>query len=331
MAAAAFAEDVQRVAGTRPQMLSSLPAHPPRQLVIAGVIGHSPEIDRLNASGQLHTELIAGKWESALITVVAHPLPGVERALVVAGSDRRGVAFALFTISRQVGVSPWVWWADVPVHKRGAVVIQAAQFVQREPSVKYRGIFLNDEDWGLRPWAAKKMDPELHNIGPHTYVRIFELLLRLHANTLWPAMHPGTLAFNAVPENARLADDWGIVMSSSHSEALLRNNVGEWDEKRDGPWNYQVNREAIDRYWEHRLKENGRYENFYTIGMRGVHDSGLEATGSTEVKARLVEDVMTSQRKLLRKYVNPDIEDVPQVLWLYKESLGAISRRDACA
>ena len=195
--------------------------------------------------------------------------------------------------------------------------------------MQYRGIFFNDEDWGLRPWAAKKMDPAVDNgkgnIGPNTYQKVFELLLRLHANSLWPAMHPGSLAFNAVPENAKLADKWGIVMGSSHSEALLRNNVGEWSEKAppagDGPWNYQTNSAAMIAYWDKRLQENGMYENFYTVGLRGVHDSGLEATGSPQVKAKLVEDVMTEQRKLLAARVNPDVAKIPQIIWLYKESL----------
>jgi len=169
------------------------------------------------------------------------------------------------------------------------------------------------------------MDPTLHNIGPHTYNRVFELLLRLHANSLWPAMHPGTLPFNAVPENAQLADKWGIVMGSSHSEALLRNNVGEWNEaappKGDGPWNYQLNRPAMDAYWDKRLAANGRYENFYTVGLRGVHDTGLEATGDDTVKARLVEQAMADQRAILAAHSNAPLNKVPQVIWLYKESL----------
>jgi hypothetical protein len=320
-AAEAFSSDVERVSGGRMRILKALPAHPPTELVIAGVIGHSAAIDRLRQNGKIQTASIEGKWESALTTVVLDPMPGVRKALVVTGSDRRGVAFALFTLSRQMGVSPWNWWADVPVKPHRAVYVDAASHLQGEPSVRYRGIFLNDEDWGLRPWAAKTMDPVTGNIGPNTYARVFELLLRLHANTLWPAMHPGTLAFNALSENARLADRWGIVMGSSHSEALLRNNVGEWNEKRDGPWNYQTNRAPIDKYWETRLQENGRYENFYTVGMRGVHDSGLEASGSIADKASLVEQVMKSQRVLLRKHVDEKVETIPQVIWLYKESL----------
>ncbi len=323
LATAAFASDVERVTGTRPRIVSEMPATGP--VVVVGIAGHSAELKRLTATGKLDTAAIEGKWESALTIVVDAPAPAVSRSLVVAGSDRRGAAFALFALSRAMGVSPWNWWADVPVAHHASVYIDAKNAVQPEPSVQYRGIFLNDEDWGLRPWAAKKMDPELGNIGPHTYNRVFELLLRLHANSLWPAMHPGTLAFNAVPENARLADAWGIVMGSSHSEALLRNNVGEWSEaappKGDGPWNYQLNRDAMDAYWEQRLETNGRYENFYTVGLRGVHDTGLEATGDDLVKARLVEQAMADQRALLAQHVNADLGKVPQVIWLYKESL----------
>jgi hypothetical protein len=316
-----FADDVQRVTGKRPAVIHALPQPAPAELIIAGVLGHSAILDRLERAGKLDARVIAGKWESALTVVVEHPLPGVRRALIVAGSDRRGAAFALFTLSRQMGVSPWYWWADVPVARHDAIYVDQVLHQQCEPSIRYRGIFLNDEDWGLRPWASAKMDPALGNIGPHTYERIFELLLRLRANTLWPAMHPGTLPFNAIAENARLADKWGIVMGSSHSEALLRNNVGEWDEKRDGPWNYQTNRPAIDTYWEKRVRENGSFENFYTVGMRGVHDSGLEATGTAEQKARLVEEVMDSQRRILAAHLDKDLTKIPQVIWLYKESL----------
>jgi hypothetical protein len=325
----AFAADIERVTGIKPRILHSLTQQVPEDIILVGIAGHSADLRRMELRGEISTSAIQGKWEAALTTVLEQPTPepaqGLHHLLVVAGSDRRGTAFALFTLSRQMGVSPWYWWADVPVQHHENVTVHAHNALQAEPSVQYRGIFLNDEDWGLRPWAAGKMDPDLKNIGPHTYAHVFELLLRLHANSLWPAMHPGTLAFNAVAENAKLADQWGIVMGSSHSEALLRNNVGEWSEaappKGDGPWNYQTNRRAMDAYWDRRLVENGRYENFYTVGLRGVHDTGLEASGSTEDKARLVEQVMKDQRDLLAKHVNPDVTKVPQVIWLYKESL----------
>lgn len=329
VAANTFADDVERVTGVRPQVLSSLGGPLPAEMILVGALGQSPAIDALVHARRLDVSQVAGRWEAAVTEEVAAPLPGVKRALVIAGSDRRGAAFALFAISRAMGVSPWYWWADVPVAKHAAVFVTAGEHIQPSPSVQYRGIFFNDEDWGLRPWAAKKMDPAVDNgkgnIGPRTYEKVFELLLRLHANSLWPAMHPGSLAFNAVPENARLADKWGIVMGSSHSEALLRNNVGEWSEKAppagDGPWNYQTNSAAMIQYWDKRLQENGKFENFYTVGLRGLHDSGLEATGSTAVKAKLVEDVMAEQRKLLAARVNPDVAKIPQVIWLYKESL----------
>jgi hypothetical protein len=323
----AFASDLERVTGIKPRILHTLDQPLPEDLILVGIAGHSPELNLMQVRSEIDTAQIQGKWESALTTVIEHPAPakGVRRLLVVVGSDRRGAAFALFTLSRQMGVSPWYWWADVPVAHHETLTVHAHNEIQAEPSVQYRGIFLNDEDWGLRPWAAEKMDPHLKNIGPHTYDHIFELLLRLHANSLWPAMHPGSLPFNAVPENARLADKWGIVMGSSHSEALLRNNVGEWSEaappKGDGPWNYQTNRNAMDAYWDKRLAVNGKFENFYTVGLRGVHDTGLEATGSPEVKARLVEQAMNDQRAILARHVNPDVTKVPQVIWLYKESL----------
>jgi hypothetical protein len=329
VAAAAFATDVAQVTGVKPRMLTSLKGPLPANLIVVGVLGKTPEFDKLRAAKHLVTTAIDGQWEAAETVTILNPpatvLRGVKQALVIAAPDRRGAVYALFQISREMGVSPWTWWADVPVAHHTAVYVRPGLHVQPSPSVQYRGIFLNDEDWGLRPWAAKKMDPAVDNgkgnIGPHTYERIFELLLRLHANSLWPAMHPGSLAFNAVPENARLADKWGIVMGSSHSEALLRNNVGEWNEKTDGPWNYQTNADAMNAYWDKRLEVNAKFENFYTVGLRGVHDSGLEATGTPEVKAKLVEDVMAEQRKLLAARVNPDIAKIPQIIWLYKESL----------
>lgn len=332
-AAEAFAGDVERVTGIRPALLTSLKAPLPAQLILVGVVGKTSEFDQLQKQHRLETAAIDGKWEAAETLVISNPpaalLPGVKSALIVAGSDRRGTAFALFAMSRAMGVSPWYWWADVPVAKHRAIYVSPGLHTQAPPSVQYRGIFLNDEDWGLRPWAAKKMDPAVDggkgNFGPHTYEHIFELLLRLHANSLWPAMHPGSLAFNAIPENAVLADKWGVVMGSSHSEALLRNNVGEWSEaappRGDGPWNYQKNADAMNAYWDKRLQVNGKYENFYTVGLRGLHDSGLQATGSAEVKARLVEGAMTKQRQLLEERVNRNVATLPQVIWLYKESL----------
>lgn len=318
-AAAAFAKDIQKVSGRVPISLDQNPRR--GQVIIVGTLEHSVPIKTLVRAGALDASRIQGRWEASLVTVVRNPFPGVQSALVIAGSDPRGAAFALFDLSRAIGISPWTWWADVPVHRHTSCYISTATHIQDSPAVQYRGIFINDEDWGLRPWAAKKMDPEINNIGPKAYARVFELLIRLHANTLWPAMHPGSTPFHDIAENSIEAKKWGIVMGASHSEALTRNNVGEWNVKRDGPWNYQSNSAAIKKYWAEGLARNGRFENVYTVGMRGQHDSGLEATGDLQVKARLVEKIISDQQALLQKYVNPDLTKVPQVIWLYKESI----------
>jgi len=311
-----FADDVQRVTGKRPEVLRAVSSGTRSRVVIVGVEGKSEGLETIAKTMHMPLERVRGKWESAITT---QSVDG--RRLLVVGSDRRGAAYALFALSKAMGVSPWYWWADVPVMHHDGVYVTAKDSVMTEPSVQYRGIFLNDEDWGLRVWAAKKMDPELKNIGPKTYAHVFELLLRLHANTLWPAMHPGTRAFNADGENAAEADSWGVVMGASHSEVMLRNNVGEWDRAKDGPWNFQTNAEHMTSYWDERLKSNGKYENVYTVGLRGQHDSGLEAKGTPEEKAKLVSHVMDVQRALIAKDITPMVATVPQVIWLYKESL----------
>ena len=167
------------------------------------------------------------------------------KALLIVGSDNRGTAYGVFDISERIGVSPWYWWADViPKNIRNCHSI-SDEYVSNPPSVKYRGIFLNDEDWGLQPWAAKTFEPETGDIGPKTYAKIFELLLRLKANLIWPAMHPSTKAFYHYPVNKKVAADYCIVIGSSHAEPMLRNNVGEWDLKSMGDFNYLTNKEKF--------------------------------------------------------------------------------------
>src|SRR6185369_1060922 len=208
------------------------------------------------------------KWESFQIETVNNPFPNVENALVITGSDRRGTAFGVYEMSQKIGVSPWVWWADVAPEIRENLIVTGGKFVSLEPSVKYRGIFLNDEDWGLNPWASKTFEPETGNIGPKTYAKIFELLLRLKANTCWSAMHEVTKPFNEIPQNAQTADDYAIVMGSSHAEPMLRNNVGEWKDNKE-KYNFVSNESGVVNYWEERVKTNGKFENIYTLGMRG--------------------------------------------------------------
>ena len=319
IAARDFAADVERVTGAMPELVTG-PGAPSAPAVLVGTLGRSRLIDELARRGKLDVREVRGKWETFLITTVADPLPGLSRALVVVGSDRRGTAFGVYELSQQIGVSPWYWWADVPPKKSPSLFVRAGAVRMGPPSVKYRGIFLNDEDWGLHPWAARTYEPETGDIGPKTYARVFELLLRLKANTVWPAMHPTTKAFNLYPENKVVADDYAIVMGSSHAEPMLRNNVSEWTAP-SSDYNYVDNAEGVRRYWEERVAENARYENVYTIGMRGVHDSGIMGARTVEDQVRLLERIFADQRALLAKHVDPDPARVPQVFTAYKEVL----------
>lgn len=319
IAAAYLASDIERVTGKVPPV-----THADTQqidaAVIIGTLGRSPMIGRIAGSGKLDTSKIRGKWESFIIATVERPLPNVKRALVIAGSDRRGTAFGVYELSQMIGVSPWHWWADVTSAKKADLILSAGAILSREPSVKYRGIFVNDEDWGLQPWAAKTFEPETGDIGPKTYAKVFELLLRLKANTLWPAMHEVTRPFNSIPGNAQVADDYAIVMGSSHAEPMLRNNVGEWKADKD-TYNFVTNAEEVTRYWEERVKDNSRYENIYTIGMRGIHDSPILGTKSQAERIPLLEKIFSVQRGLIAKHVNPNVETVPQIFCPYKEVL----------
>ena len=206
-------------------------------------------------------------------------------------------------MSRRIGVSPWYWWADVTPAHRDAIYIAPDRVQIGPPAVKYRGIFINDEMWGIRPWAAKNFAPdEGLGLGPKTYARIFELLLRLRANYLWPAMHQQTTPFNCYPQNKIVADDYAIVMGSSHIEPMLRNNIAgaEWDREGGGEWNYQTNAAAIRDYWARRLQANGKYENVYTLGMRGKDDEPMKFGGTMPEKIALMERIFADQREPAR-------------------------------
>jgi hypothetical protein len=236
------------------------------------------------------------------------------------GSDRRGTAYGAYELARAIGVSPWAWWADLPPRHRDALWLEAGLHRFGPPSVKYRGIFLNDEDWGLYPWAAQTYDPAYGNIGPRTYQRVFELMLRLKANTLWPAMHKTTRAFNADPANARLADSYGIVMGSSHAEAMLRNNVGEW---KDDParFNYATNRAGVRAYWDERARINAGYESLWTVGLRGLHDTGMVGAPTMAARQALLDQAIADQRAILDAHVPGGAARAGQIFVPYKEVL----------
>lgn len=320
IAADLLAGDVERAAGVKSKIVDSASGQE-ASLILVGTIGQSAIIDDLIKRQKLDVQKIQGQWESFIVTTVTDPLPGVKSALVVVGSDRRGTAYGALSISETIGVSPWTWWADVPVTKRKTLVVSAALHQEGPPSVKYRGIFINDEDWGLQPWAAKNYEPESKDIGPKTYARVFELLLRLRANYCWPAMHECTRAFNMFPDNKRVADDYAIVMGSSHAEPMLRCNVSEWPHDQAKLWNPITNLPGILDYWEQRVKENGQYENTWTVGMRGIHDSGMPGGGTLDEKRERLEKIIGLQRDMLAKHVNPDPARVPQMFCPYKEVL----------
>jgi len=319
-----FAADIDRVSAQKPTIREQVQAASP-SCVLIGTLDQSHFIQRLIKSKKIDVSDIRGQWESCLIQVVDRPFSGVQRALVVAGSDRRGTAYGVLELSKQMGVSPWHYFADVPPKRKDAILIKAGRFVQGSPSVKYRGIFINDEMWGLRPWAMNTLAPaEGKGIGPTTHRKIFELLLRLKANFLWPAMHQQTKPFNCYEENRVVADAYGIVMGSSHIEPMLRNNMGgaEWDrEYPDEPWDYVKNREHIYAYWEKRIKENGRYDNVYTLGKRGKDDHA-----GSDITVPVLEQIFADQREILTMWVNQDIEQVPQVLIPYTEVLGLYNK-----
>src|ERR1700723_2895773 len=250
--------DVKRVTGQNaPVVENGVPAGD--EVVLIGTIGRGRLIDALVQSHKLDVSGIAGKWESAVTTVLEHPMKGVRRALVIAGADKRGTIYGIYDLSEQIGVSPWYWWADVRVPHRDALFVEAGRYIQPVPAVKYRGIFLNDEAPALTGWVNEKFG----GYNSKFYVHVFELLLRLRANYLWPAMWNSAFAADD-PLNAKLADEYGIVMGTSHEEPMMRAEK-EW-KREDGPWNYAENQEKISSFWRAGMERDKAYEQIVTLG-----------------------------------------------------------------
>lgn len=323
-AANLLASDVEAVSGRRPSVANCI--HAGDMPIVAGTVGSSPLIDALISSGKVDASVVHGRWEAYTLQLIRRPMKGVKQALVVMGGTPRGTAYGLLELSRLMGVSPWVWWADVVPPKADELYITGKSMTVGEPSVKYRGIFINDEDWGLHPWASKGIDSKYGNIGPNTYARVMELLLRLRANTLWPAMHPCSQAFWDNKDNLPVAKKYDIMLGSSHCEQMMRDNEWEWRRPpyngTNEDWNYVTNTAKIQGYWEERVKESVGFDCMYTLGMRGVHDWGISGYPSTEDKVRGLTDIINFQRSLIQRYVgNP--KSVPQLFIPYKEVLDA--------
>ena len=321
--------------------------------VLVGTIGDSEMIDTLIGDGKLdEAKTIEGNWESYVIKEVENPLPGVEKGLVIAGSDARGTIYGIYEISENIGVSPFYWYSDVPVETKEEIVVDDYETaaVNDGPDVKYRGIFINDEDISILNWAAKKFEDN-EAPGLHYYRHVFELMLRLKCNFLWPAMHEVSDAFNTatdengIPVDSKEAARYGIVMGSSHCEILLRANTSEWagwyaknkdkyqmqGNNASEAYDFSRNEEGILQYWRERLETNKDFESILTLGIRGVHDgafrcanlSKYEGSTNAEKKVSFMKDVIKKQRQLIAEvYLDGDmsrIAEVPQVLIPYKE------------
>lgn len=281
--------------------------------ILVGTIGQSKLIEQAG----IDISALKNKKQAFLLTV------SEDGKLVVAGSDSHGTAYGILEISRLLGISPWEWWADVTPEKKEMFRLSSNFRELQSPSVEYRGIFINDEDWGLMPWSNKTYEPSdvKGEIGPRTNERIFELLLRLRANTYWPAMHECTLPFFLTKGNREAAKKYGIFMGASHCEPMACNAAGEWKIRGKGAYDYVNNSPAVYQFWENRVKEVAGQEILYTLGMRGVHDGKMQGAKTVEEQKAVLNRVFVDQRGLLEKYVNKDVTQVPQVFIPYKEVL----------
>ncbi|PJJ75639.1 glycosyl hydrolase family 115 (putative glucuronidase) [Thermoflavifilum aggregans] len=301
-----FQQDLERVTGKQ-----AVIAHQPRGkfVVIIGTIGKSAWIHTLVQRHVFDTVDLSGKWETFKIQLIRRPIPGVEQALVIAGSDRRGVAYGVFTISRQMGVSPWYWWADVPVKRQPNLFISLSHPVMDYPRVKYRGIFLNDEAPALSGWVKEKYGGFNHLF----YEKVFELILRLRGNYLWPAMWGS--AFNLDDTlNPILANEYGIVMGTSHHEPMMRAQQ-EWIRLGHGPWDYQTNDSVLRAFWREGIEHMDHHESIVTIGMRGNGDMPMSDTANIALLERIVHD----QRQIIAEVTGKPASETPQDWALYKE------------
>lgn len=313
-----FAGDYQKVFG------GNIVQNENAQLIV-GTLGHHSKAEK--ATDRKTIEDLRAHEEAFAIRVK-------DSKVYVLGSDKRGTAYGILELSRLIGVSPWEWWADSPVEKKKKVTLKDGFHLMEYPSVARRGIFLNDEDWGLMPWSYQTNEPSdvKGQIGPKTHARIFELLLRLRANTFWPAMHDCSVAFYLTPGNKEMADKYGIFVGTSHCEPMVRNTNAEWkpwsaltnpgsDASPAGIYDYVNNRENVLKFWEERVKELTGSDNIYTLGIRGVHDSKMLGAHTLQEQKEAIANVLKDQRNMIAQYINPNIEEVSQVFIPYKEVL----------
>ncbi|PCD23983.1 hypothetical protein AU210_015497 [Fusarium oxysporum f. sp. radicis-cucumerinum] len=291
--------------------------------IIVGTIGHSELIDKLIKDGSLDVSKIKGKWESFVSQLVKDPIKGTDQALVIAGSDPRGTIYGIYDISEQIGVSPWYWWADVPIRKRDEIFVLAKPKVQKSPSVKYRGIFLNDEQPGLSSWVGSRWDPTWNNKAPYNhefYALVSELLLRLRANYLWPTVW-GSMVYIDDPLNQPLLDAYEIVLGGSHTEPMMRAQ-NEFRTFYEGEWQYKTNNETIDEYFRYGVSRAKPYarNSLWTMAMRGTGDTAIEGDLGIDGIVEMLETLVDNQREILKEGLKvKNLTDVPSLWCLYKE------------
>ncbi|WP_419571906.1 glycosyl hydrolase 115 family protein [Rheinheimera sp.] len=307
-------QDIEKVSGVR--LVQSAKPDQPLALII-GSLDKSRLLTTLEQRRKLDFSQLRGRWDGYQIELVQQPLPGVEQALVLAGNDKRGAIYAVYDLAEQIGVSPWVWWADVPVTKKSALWVKAGTRVLDAPKVKYRGIFLNDEAPALSSWVQEKFGGYNHKF----YLHVFELLQRLKANFLWPAMWNNAFADDD-PQNPLLADEMGIVMSNSHHEPMLRADK-EWNRYGKGPWEYSSNKAELYKFWQQGAQRHKNLESIFTLGMRGQQDEPMKEGENIA----LLEQIVADQRQILSDtFGAAKLTQVPQVWALYKEVQGFYER-----
>ena len=302
-AANALVKDISKVSGSQATITSNRKA-----TILVGTIGHSAAIDQLVKQKRINGNLLKGKREKFIITVV-------DNQLIIAGSDRRGTIYGIYELSQQMGVSPWYDWADVPVEHHDSIFVNKGIYTDGEPAVRYRGIFLNDEAPCLTSWVKNTYGT---GYGDHRfYQRVFELVLRLRGNMMWPAMW-GWAFYADDPENEKTADEMGVVMSTSHHEPMARNHQ-EYARNRKGwgPWNYQKNKANLQKFFREGIERMKGTEQIVTIGMRGDGDEAMNAEADTKLMSQIIND----QRKIIADVTGKKASETPQVWALYKEVL----------
>lgn len=304
--------DVESVTGKRP--LIAAENEVPEYEIIIGTLGKSKVIDQLVQSKKLDLKDLKGMWESFVIATIEKPQPGTKKCLVIAGSDKRGTIYGIYELSQQLGISPWYWWADVPVKKRPSAYVLAGRYASGEPKVKYRGIFINDESPSFTGWCSAKFG----GVNSKMYAHMFELLLRLKANYLWPAMWGN--AFNEDDSlSPVVADEYGIVMGTSHHEPMMRAQKEYTKRKQEiGPWDYTTNSANLEKFWFDGLSRNKDYDNLITMSMRGDGDVAM-GKGDDQENIKTLENVIKSQRDIIQLVYNDDPANHPQLWAIFTE------------